>query len=194
LKAAREAGSVERDAAQISTAAVDRAARAAKTASLARRAAAEADPAEAAMLARVACAFEATAAAAEESAAAAVAYCSAATKEARLAASAAAASRAMDQTREDGKAIEDVLLIEIKTAQRYLYRGKGLVHDFEHASARRRTSLIRGTMDNFVAVKAAAAAAEAADATTSQVLREANDIADALMMARDRLIQLPPKG
>ena len=83
-------------------------------------------------------------------------------------------------------------MLEMKTASKYLWRGEGLLHAFEHASPAQRKSLIRGAMDNYVAVEAAIVAAEAADATTPQVLEEARSIADELTKVRSEMLQMRP--
>ena len=113
-------------------------------------------------------------------------------KEARLAASAVAALSAMAASEANGREIEEVLMLEMKTASKYLWRGEGLLHAFEHASPAQRKSLIRGAMDNYVAVEAAIVAAEAADATTPQVLEEARSIADELTKVRSEMLQMRP--
>ena len=188
---ARDAAQAEREAGKVAREALNRAVKCAKVTSAVRLATTEASSYKAALTARAAGAFEAATEAAEDSAAAA-AYKAAASKEAKLAASAAAALSAMAANLANGKEIEEVLMLEMKTARKFLWRDRGLLHAFEHASPKQRKSLVRGTMDNFVAVEAAIVAAEAADATTPEILEEAKDVADELTKARSQMLQVQP--
>jgi len=140
---------------------------------------------------RIALSAAKAAAEAAEVSAAATAQCQAAVaQEAKLAASAAAALSAVSAHLADAQELEEVLLLEVRTARKFLLRGRGLMDDFRRGSPARQKSLVRGVMDNFVAVQEAIVAAEAVDATTDQVLAEARRVAEELASCRTQMLSL----
>ena len=150
------------------------------------------DQAKSTMLHTALQATKAAAKAAEASAAAAEAYQIAVANEAKLAASAAAALSAVSAHAADVQEIEEVLLLEMRQCDKFLRRGRGLMQDFKTGSPARQKSLVRGAMDNFVAVQEAIVAAEAVGATSAEKLAEAKEMAEELATARSRMLSLSP--
>lgn len=134
-------------------------------------------------------AIDASVAQASRVASAAAAFEAELAQEAALAARALAALRAAERQQLVLQDLEDELLVEIKTAGRFLWRGQGLLDDFRKSSPGRRKNLLRGVMDNYVSVHEALVNAEAAGATTQAVLDEANEIADQLAEAREEMMR-----
>ena len=75
------------------------------------------------------------------------------------------AAAAAEETRRLRRAIEDAeeeLLVEVQHAKKFMWRGSGLRHDFEHARDARRRALVKGAADNEAALGRALEEAEAA--------------------------------
>ena len=75
------------------------------------------------------------------------------------------ALQAAEETHRLRRAIEDAeeeLLVEVQHAKKFMWRGSGLRHDFEHARDARRRALVQGAADNEVALGRALEEAEAA--------------------------------
>ena len=75
------------------------------------------------------------------------------------------AAQAAEETLRLRRAIEDAeeeLLVEVQHAKKFMWRGSGLRHDFEHARDARRRALVQGAADNEVALGRALEEAEAA--------------------------------
>ena len=109
-----------------------------------------------------------------------------------MAASAAAALSAVSTHLAKVQELEEVLLLDMRTAYKFLRRGRGLMHDFRTGSPARQTSLVRGCMDNFVAVQEAIVAAHAAGATSDEVLAEAREVAEELANCRTKMLSMSP--
>ena len=90
------------------------------------------------------------------------------------------------------KELEEVLLLEMRTAYKFLERGRGLMHDFRTGSPSRQKSLVRGAMDNFVAMQEAIVAAQAVGATSEDVLAQAKEVAEQLASCRTQMLALSP--
>lgn len=135
-------------------------------------------------------ATKASAKAAKASATAAAAYKMAVAEEVKIDALMAAALSAVSTHASHSQELEEVLLLEIRTSNKFLRRGRGLMEDFRTGSAARRKSLLRGTMDNFVAVQQAIVAADAAAATSEEVLEEAREVVEELASCRSHMLSL----
>lgn len=75
------------------------------------------------------------------------------------------AAQAAEETRRLRRAIEDAeeeLLVEVQHAKKFMWRGSGLRHDFEHSRDARRRALVQGAADNEAALGRALEQAEAA--------------------------------
>ena len=106
------------------------------------------------------------------------------------------AAQATDDARRLRRAIEDAeeeLLVEAEHAKKFMWRGSGLRHDFEHAHDARRRALMQGAADNEAALGRALEEAEAAG-LPQEYMEDAIRTVNQLAITRAELQEALRKG